>query len=75
MGPFAQLFGSDCKGNWEKTKKGNINVSSLADAKIQHFIAFCKHDGRNVDKKRWVSVGDKKSGRWSRGGAFGILRE
>ena len=57
MGPFAQLFGSDCKGNWEKTKKGNINVSSLADAKIQHFIAFCKHDGRNVDKKRWVSVG------------------
>jgi hypothetical protein len=29
MGPFAQLFGSDRKGNWEKTKKGNINVLPL----------------------------------------------
>lgn len=58
-----------------KQKKGKHQCAPLADAKIQHFIAFCKRDGRNVDKKRWVSVGDKKSGRWSRGGAFGILRE
>jgi hypothetical protein len=40
-----------------ENKKGKHQCASLADAKIQHFIAFCKRDGRNVDKKRWVSVG------------------
>ena len=57
MGPFAQLFGSDCKGNWEKTKKGNINVLPLLMQRYNILSPFANVMGEMLTKRRWVSVG------------------